>query len=158
MKPSTLILFCLAAIMPQTFHAQSTGKKVVAYVTSWTSVTPDPFVMTHINYAFGGVGSDGVSVYADGTSRMQQLVRLKNRNPNLKVLLSIGGWGRGNFSPMAGNETKRKTFAQACRAFCDRYNLDGIDIDWEFPGNNSSGETSPSNEKQNYTLLMRDLR
>lgn len=158
MKLSTLILFCLTLLMPQVLRAQSTEKKIVAYVTSWSSVTPDPFVMTHINYAFGGVGSDGVSVYADGTSRMQQLVRLKNRNPKLKVLLSIGGWGRGNFSPMAKDETKRKAFAQACRAFCDKYNLDGIDIDWEFPGNNSSGETSPSNEKQNYTLLMRDLR
>lgn len=158
MKLSTLILLCLTLLMPQVLRAQSTEKKIVAYVTSWSSVTPDPFVMTHINYAFGGVGSDGVSVYADGTSRMQQLVRLKNRNPKLKVLLSIGGWGRGNFSPMAKDETKRKAFAQACRAFCDRYNLDGIDIDWEFPGNNSSGETSPSNEKQNYTLLMRDLR
>ena len=158
MKPSTLILFCLTMLLPQALLAQSTEKKIVAYVTSWTSVTPDPFVMTHINYAFGGVGSDGKSVYADGTSRMQQLVRLKNRNPNLKVLLSIGGWGRGNFSPMAQDETKRKAFAQACRAFCNQYNLDGIDIDWEFPGNNSSGETSPSNEKQNYTLLMRDLR
>lgn len=158
MKLPALLLLCLTLLMPQVLRAQSTEKKIVAYVTSWSSVTPDPFVMTHINYAFGGVGSDGVSVYADGTSRMQQLVRLKNRNPKLKVLLSIGGWGRGNFSPMAKDETKRKAFAQACRAFCDRYNLDGIDIDWEFPDNNSSGETSPSNEKQNYTLLMRDLR
>lgn len=138
--------------------AQGTEKKIVAYVTSWTSVTPDPFVMTHINYAFGGVGGDGISVYADNTSRMQQIVRLKSRNPKLKVLLSIGGWGRGNFSSMANDETKRKTFAKACRTFCDKYNLDGIDIDWEFPGNNSSGETSPSGEKQNYNLLMRDLR
>ena len=158
MKPSFPILLCLAMIIPQTFRAQSTEKKIVAYVTSWSSVTPDPFVMTHINYAFGGVGGDGTSVYADGTSRMQQLVRLKSKNPKLKVLLSIGGWGRGNFSPMAKDEAKRKAFAQACRNFCDKYKLDGIDIDWEFPGNNSSGETSPSNEKQNYTLLMRDLR
>lgn len=137
---------------------QATQKKVVAYVTSWSSITPDPLVMTHINYAFGGVGNDGVSVYADGTSRMQQIVRLKSRNPNLKVLLSVGGWGRGNFSPMAKDQTKRKAFAKACRNFCDKYNLDGIDIDWEFPGNNSSGETSPSGEKQNFNLLMRDLR
>lgn len=143
---------------PLLTSAQGTEKVVVAYVTSWTSVMPDPFVMTHINYAFGGVGNDGTSVYADNTSRMQQIVRLKNRNPKLKVLLSIGGWGRGNFSSMAKDETKRKAFAKACRAFCDKYNLDGIDIDWEFPGNNSSGETSPSGEKQNYNLLMRDLR
>ena len=158
MKRLYLALLCLMLLSVHTLLAQDVGKKVVAYVTSWSSITPDPNVMTHINYAFGGVGSDGTSVYADGTSRMQQMVRLKSRNPKLKVLLSIGGWGRGNFSPMAKDETKRKAFAKACRTFCDKYNLDGIDIDWEFPGNNSSGETSPSGEKQNYTLLMRDLR
>ncbi|MBQ8455686.1 MAG: DUF5121 domain-containing protein [Bacteroidaceae bacterium] len=158
MKRLHLALLCLMLLSVHTLLAQDVGKKVVAYVTSWSSITPDPNVMTHINYAFGGVGSDGTSVYADGTSRMQQMVRLKSRNPKLKVLLSIGGWGRGNFSPMAKDETKRKAFAKACRTFCDKYNLDGIDIDWEFPGNNSSGETSPSGEKQNYTLLMRDLR
>ena len=158
MKPLSIILLCLALASPLASLAQGTEKKVVAYVTSWTSVMPDPFVMTHINYAFGGVGGDGVSVYADNTSRMQQIVRLKSRNPKLKVLLSVGGWGRGNFSSMAKDDTKRKAFAKACRAFCDKYNLDGIDIDWEFPGNNSSGETSPSGEKQNYNLLMRDLR
>ena len=159
MKKSTAFtLLCLALSAALTTRAQSTEKKIVAYVTSWTSVTPDPFVMTHINYAFGGVGSDGTSVYADNTSRMQQLIRLKSKNPKLKVLLSVGGWGRGNFTPMAKDEAKRKAFAQACRAFCDKYKLDGIDIDWEFPGNNSSNEASPSNEKQNFTLLMRDLR
>ena len=136
----------------------ATAKKIVGYVTSWTSVMPDPFTMTHINYAFGGVGNDYRSVYADNTSRMQKIIKLKEKNPELKVLLSVGGWGRGNFSPMAKNEDNRKAFAQACRNFCDRYHLDGIDIDWEFPGNNSSGESSPSNEKQNYNLLMRDLR
>ena len=153
------IIFVLLAVFALPLPAQQdTEKKIVAYVTSWTSITPDPMVMTHINYAFGGVGNDGKSVYADNVSRMQQLVRLKSKNPKLKVLLSIGGWGRGNFSPMAKDEEKRLAFAKACRTFCEKYNLDGIDIDWEFPGNNSSGETSPSDEKQNYTLLMRDLR
>ena len=116
MKPLSIILLCLALASPLASLAQGTEKKVVAYVTSWTSVMPDPFVMTHINYAFGGVGGDGVSVYADNTSRMQQIVRLKSRNPKLKVLLSVGGWGRGNFSSMAKDDTKRKAFAKACRA------------------------------------------
>lgn len=145
-------------LLPLCVIAQTSEKKIVAYVTSWSSVTPDPKVMTHINYAFGGVGSDGQSVYADNTTRMQKIVALKSRNPKLKVLLSIGGWGRGSFSPMAKDATKRKAFAKACKAFCDKYKLDGIDIDWEFPGNNSSGESSPSGEKQNFNLMMQDLR
>lgn len=151
-------LFLMAMLLPLCAIAQTSEKKIVAYVTSWSSVTPDPKVMTHINYAFGGVGGDGQSVYADNTTRMQQIVKLKSRNPKLKVLLSIGGWGRGNFSPMAKDAAKREAFAKSCRTFCEKYNLDGIDIDWEFPGNNSSGESSPSGEKQSYNLLMRDLR
>ena len=135
----------------------TTAKKVVAYVTSWSSVPVDANIMTHVNYAFGGIDNSG-RVYVDGKNRFQEIVALKEKNPSLKVLLSIGGWGRGNFTPIASDETKRKVFAKSCREFCDQYGIDGIDIDWEFPGNNSSGETSPSNEKQNYTLLMRDLR
>lgn len=154
------ITFCLlmlgwSAVSAQTETAET--KKVVAYVTYWSTITPDPQLMTHINYAFGGVGDDG-RVYVDGINRFRQMVRLKEQNPALKILLSIGGWGRGKFSPMAKDETSRKLFAQSCRTFCDQYGIDGIDIDWEFPGNNSSGEASPADEKQNYTLLMRDLR
>ena len=135
----------------------ATAKKVVAYVTSWSSVPVDAHVMTHINYAFGGIDSNG-RVFVDGQSRFREIVTLKEKNPSLKVLLSIGGWGRGNFTPVAADEAKRKAFAQSCREFCEQYGIDGIDIDWEFPGNNSSEETSPANEKNNYTLLMRDLR
>ena len=135
----------------------ATAKKVVAYVTSWSSVAVDANAMTHINYAFGGIDNNS-QVYVDGKNRFQEIVALKQKNPALKVLLSIGGWGRGNFSPIAADEAKRKTFAQSCRNFCDQNGIDGIDIDWEFPGNNSSGETSPAGEKNNYTLLMRDLR
>ena len=155
-----LVTFCLlilgwSAVSAQTEVAGT--KKVVAYVTSWSSVTPDPQLMTHINYAFGGVGDDS-RVFVEGESRFRQIVRLKAQNPSLKVLLSVGGWGRGKFTPMSNDETRRKLFAQSCRAFCDEYGIDGIDIDWEFPGNNSSGEASAADEKQNYTLLMRDLR
>ena len=134
-----------------------TAKKIVAYVTSWSSVPVDPNVMTHINYAFGGIDNNA-HVMVDGKNRFLEVVALKEKNPSLKVLLSIGGWGRGNFSPVAADEAKRKEFAKSCSEFCDQYGIDGIDIDWEFPGNNSSGESSPQNEKNNYTLLMRDLR
>lgn len=131
---------------------------VVAYVTSWSSIVPDPHTMTHINYAFGGVNSshDGISI--GGAGRLKMLVGLKKRNPALKVLVSIGGWGAGGFSPMAADSAKRAKFAADCRRVCTQYNLDGIDIDWEFPGNNSSKESSPADEKHNYSLLMRDIR
>ena len=126
------------------------GYVVVAYVTSWSSGLPDPTRMTHINYAFGGVNSARTGVSISNTSRLQNIVALKKKNPNLKVLLSIGGWGAGGFTPMSSDETKRKAFAKDCLRVCQQYNLDGIDLDWEFPSNNSSGESSPSNEKSTY--------
>lgn len=150
-------LYCANAVAQGGAGEATISKKVVAYVTSWSSITPDPNVMTHINYAFGGVGDD-YKVFGEGVSRMQAIVKLKQQNPDLKVLISVGGWGRGKFTPMTKSEEGRKTFAASCVKFCEDYGLDGIDIDWEFPGNNSSGEQSPTDEKQNYTLLMRDLR
>ena len=134
------------------------GKVVVAYVTSYTEVIPDPTKMTHINYAFGGVGNDFSSVYVDNPERFNTIVGLKQQNPKLRVLLSVGGWGKGNFSEMAASETYRKAFAQSCAEFCESNNLDGIDIDWEYPTSKAAGITASPDDRENFTLLMRELR
>ena len=148
----------LLLILLLSMTATAAQHVVVAYVTSWSSGLPDPTRMTHINYAFGGVNSARTGVSISNASRLQQIVALKRRNPELKVLLSIGGWGAGGFTPMTSDATKRMAFARDCLRVCQQYGLDGIDLDWEFPGNNSSGESSPAREKQNYSLLCRDLR
>ncbi len=136
----------------------STDKIVVSYVTSWSSHTVNPDYMTHINYAFGHVNGDFQSVRIDNTSRLQTVVALKKNAPHLKVMLSIGGWGSGNFSEMAADENNRKAFAASCKSTIDQYDLDGIDIDWEFPTSNSAGISSSPDDTKNYTLLMRDIR
>ena len=70
---------------------------VVAYVTSWSHVTPDPFVMTHINYAFGHVNDTFDGVRIDNPRRLKAMVDFKKVNPDLKVMLSVGGWGSKGF-------------------------------------------------------------
>ena len=131
---------------------------VVAYVTSWTQTIPDPTVMTHINYAFGHVNEtfDGVGI--DNPDRLRQIVALKKKAPELKVLLSVGGWGSGRFSEMAADSTLRRAFARDCRRVVDDYQLDGIDIDWEYPTQSSAAISSSPDDTKNFTLLMRDLR
>ena len=139
-------------------QAKNAEPVVVAYVTSWTQVVPDPNVMTHLNYAFGHVNDQFNGVRIDNEQRLRDLVSLKKKQPKLLVMLSIGGWGSGRFSEMAADENNRKAFAQDCYRVCKEYGLDGIDIDWEYPTQNSAGISSSLNDTENFTLLMRDLR
>lgn len=134
------------------------AKRIVGYVTSWSDIMPDPATMTNINYAFGHVRDSFDGVRIDNPSRLKDIVALKRKNKNLEVQLSVGGWGSGNFSEMAADSLKRKAFAADCRRIVDEYGLDGIDIDWEYPGSDAAGISSSSDDKGNYTLLMRDLR
>jgi len=134
------------------------GKVFVTYVTSWSTVIPDPFSMTHINYAFGHVSDNFKGVRIDNESRLKKITALKEKNPDLKVLLSIGGWGSGRFSEMAASSSFRESFAKDCKRVVDEFNLDGIDIDWEFPTSSDAGISSSPDDTKNYTLLMRDIR
>ena len=59
---------------------------------------------------------------------------------------------------MTSDETKRKAFAIDCRKVVDSFELDGIDIDWEYPTNSDAGISSSSIDTDNFTLLMRDIR
>ena len=131
---------------------------IVAYVTSWSRVMPDPQTMTHINYAFGHVTNTFDGVRIDNEERLKSIVELKKENPALKVMLSVGGWGSGRFSEMASDDRRRMAFAEDCRRVVEEFNLDGIDIDWEYPTSNAAGISASDDDTANFTLLMRDLR
>src|SRR5439155_26130630 len=88
--------------------------------------------LTHINYAFGKVSEDGDVIVDErnAPAHLSQLQALKAKNPKLKVILSIGGWGADNFSLAAFNATTRKRFAAGAIALIKRFALDGLDLDW----------------------------
>lgn len=131
---------------------------IVGYATYWDTAIPDPTLVTHINYAFAHIKKDFESLDIKTSSRLKKIVALKEKNPDLKVLLSIGGWGAGNFSEMAADETHRKNFCKNCLAAVEQYNLDGIDLDWEYPTSSSGGISSSPNDTKNFNLLLKDLR
>lgn len=137
---------------------QADDMVVVAYVTSWTHEVPDPTTMTHINYAFGHVDDTFDGVRIDNPERLRMIVGLKSKNPSLKVMLSIGGWGSGRFSEMASSEKNRESFVKDCRRVVTEFGLDGIDIDWEYPTQSMAGISSSPDDTRNFTFLMRDLR
>ena len=137
---------------------KSLDRVVVGYVTSWSDRMPNPQLVTHLNYAFGHVTTDFDSVLVDNPDRLRSIVALKESNPHIQVLLSVGGWGSGNFSEMAADEVRRQSFAHSCQKAIETYSLDGIDIDWEYPTSSAAGISSSPEDKHNFTLLMCDLR
>lgn len=133
-------------------------KIIVGYATYWDSRMPDPTLLTHINYAFAHIKDDFESLDIKTESRLARVVALKQQNPDLKVLLSVGGWGAGNFSEMAADAGHRKKFSENCLAAVKKYGLDGIDLDWEYPTSSSAGISSSPNDTKNFNLLLNDLR
>lgn len=162
------------ALYPNELYPAVDGRVVVSYVTYYGSAIPDVKYMTHINYAFAElVEEDGVyqSFKLKGKeSRFKQIVDLKKKKPSLKILLSFAGGTSddkytpenkfGGFSAMTKSDTDRKKFAQDCLDFCKKWGIDGIDIDWEFPGLSwyDDVEYDTSCDVENYTLLMKQLR
>ena len=137
---------------------------VVAYVFSQNNlIQPGEIAaqkLTRINYAFANV-RDGkvVNGFDADDKNLAALVALKQENPSLTVLVSIGGWlWSGNFSDVALTKESRKVFIQSAVEFVERYKLDGVDIDWEYPGQIGAGNHFRPVDKQNYTLLLKELR
>lgn len=132
---------------------------ILAYVTSSENAPlPDPSIVTHINYAFGSVSESFDGIIIQNENRLREISDLKKSNPSLKVLLSIGGWTSGRFSEMAADTKLRESFAQDCKRIVDQFNLDGIDLDWEYPTSSMAGISSSPEDTENFTLLMRDIR
>ena len=152
-------LFLFSAFYsPKLFAGENIDEPVVlAYVTSRGSL-PDPTYITHINYAFGRVNNDFNGITINNESRLMSITDLKKQKPSLKVLLSIGGWGSGRFSEMAADKTNRLAFAADCQRVVKEFNLDGIDMDWEYPSSSASGISATPEDIDNFTLLMRDIR
>jgi len=131
---------------------------IVGYVTYWDTTMPDTSMLTHINYAFAHIKSDFESLDIKGLSRFRKIVALKQADPTLKVMLSVGGWGAGNFSEMAADPAHRRNFCLNCLKAVEDHGLDGIDLDWEYPTSTMAGISASPQDTRNFTLLLKDLR
>lgn len=109
-----------------------------------------------INIAFAKVENNCV-VYDDHGTK-EEIVRLTAINPSLKFLISVGGWGAGNFSEAAYTDEARKTFAKTTLEWVNKLGLAGIDLDWEYPCDTGAGISGCKEDKQNFTLLLKELR
>ena len=87
----------------------------------------------------------------------QSMVDLAHREGTL-VNLSLGGWTLSEyFTFVAGDPEKRSRFAGECSRVCREFGFDGVDIDWEFPGDESRGCGRPD-DFVNFTLMCQEIR
>jgi chitinase len=152
-------LFVVALFFPGSCYSnipKQTEPVIVAYVVARGHQLADPTHIIHINYAFGEVDNfNGIKI--NNESRLTAISDLQQK-PSLNVLVSLGGWGKGDFSEMAANKTYRKAFVEDCKRVVDQFNLDGIDMDWEYPSSSEASISSSPEDMDNFTILMCEIR
>lgn len=136
-------------------------RRIIGYVAGSTPVLPSAAKkLTHINYAFAHV-SDGNEVILHDPEAPENIARLralKAVNPDLKIIVSVGGWGADGFSDSALTDASRKEFANSVVEFVQKHDLDGIDLDWEYPGQPGPGIKYRPEDKENFTLWLAAMR
>lgn len=99
--------------------------------------------LTHIMYAFLIPAEDGSIAYVPKTDKLRQMVEQAHLN-NTKVFIAVGGWSYQNmplapvFEVMAQSESGRAAFIANVMSFVKEYNLDGVELDWEYPQESSA--------------------
>lgn len=120
---------------------------------------------------------DGVADTADQAlaGNFNQLRKLKAAYPNIKILISLGGWTWSDyFSEAAATAENREKLVSSCLDLYIDGNLpvigaqggdgaaagifDGIDIDWEWPVTGGETANATPEDKENFIALMAEFR
>ncbi|MPY23174.1 glycosyl hydrolase family 18 protein [Shewanella sp. YLB-07] len=119
-------------------------------------------VAIHDPWAAVQMPQAGVSEFSDPyKGNFGQLMALKQAQPDLKILPSVGGWTLSDPFYFLGDKVKRDRFVASVKEFLQTWKFfDGVDIDWEFPGGNGANPNlgDPATDGQTYVLLMKELR
>lgn len=142
--------------------AQSNYKVIAYYTGNGETIKQYPVnKLTHIIYSFLKLQNDTLTFHNEGQRKtIEQLVELKRTYPQLKIMVSVGGWGGcAPCSDLFNSEAHRNTFAKTVVALFKQYNIDGLDLDWEYPAiEGYPGHKYDAKDKENFTLLVKRLR
>src|SRR5258705_1943822 len=159
------LFFALAMTVPSHFIKPKTKPVIIGYVGGFRGLIAtdsiDVWRLSHINYAFVDIKDNRAWLHNEATDtvNLRKLSELKKINPALKILISIGGWSWSkNFSDAVLTDTSTRNFALSAVSIVSKYNLDGIDIDWEYPGMIGDSNMYRPEDKEHYTILFKDLR
>ncbi|XP_022257375.1 oviduct-specific glycoprotein-like [Limulus polyphemus] len=155
-----------------TSQACASDLKLVCYYTNWAVYRPglakfspeniNPFLCTHLIYAFAGFGKDyelkPLDSYNDiEKGNYRKFVGLKKHNQDLKTMIAIGGWNEGSkrFSRLVRESSTREKFIHSVIRYLRQNRFDGLELDWEYPG---SRDGSSNGDRKGYALLIKELR
>ncbi|RAW00274.1 glycoside hydrolase family 18 protein [Pseudochryseolinea flava] len=155
------VLTCCAC-----FFAQAQYKKkitVIAYYSGGPEKVDSLAAekLTHIIFSFCHLKGNELAVDNSRDSvTIKKLVGLKKRNPDLKVILSLGGWGGcAPCSDVFSTSAARTQFAKSVLKLNQYFKSDGIDLDWEYPTiEGHPGHKYQAADKNNFTELVKILK
>ncbi|KAI8361166.1 glycosyl hydrolases family 18-domain-containing protein [Mortierella sp. GBAus27b] len=175
----TATVIAVASVVAVPVKRATDDKVVVGYWVPWSDVPVAALDMTkytHINYAFGMMTkatakpTDIKFNHTSDGANVKALVQRGNQY-GVPVLISIGGWtGSQTFSPAVATADSRKTFIENAMLFVrnntrpdgqtpNGYNMDGIDVDWEYPGRQGAEcNIYNSQDSANYLQFLKELR
>lgn len=139
-------------------NTDNTEKIALAYVIDYIPDIPDADIFSHLIYSFAYFNDDCDEIVIKYPEKLEALSRLKEQNPELKVILGLNSDTRPGFSEMAADKKKRKSYVKSIKKAIKTYNLDGVDLDWEFPTTEGGGHTASPEDDRNYVSLVKDLR
>jgi len=153
---SAILLGCSTTV-PTSGSLQSnpTGSsapfRAVGYVTPAADLDAIDFsALTHINYAFLIPRANGTTRPFSAPNHLRRLVSLAHAH-GVRVLIAVGGWGwDSQFETLAADPNLRAALAKRVAAFCGSFDLDGVDVDWEYPDAGTSAD--------HFTALISALR
>ncbi len=158
-----VFIFFFLSLEAQRPYPRDAAYKIIAYYTgSGEAIKQWPVSkLTHIIFSFLKIQNDTLTFHNEKQeTSLRQLVELKKEYPQLKIMVSVGGWSGCSFCSdlFAGNE-HRKTFAKTTVALFKKYGIDGLDLDWEYPAiEGYPGHKYDAADKNNFTELIKTLR
>ena len=139
-------------------HKNDSPIVIMGYYVPEKSYQPEQLPLnqlTHIIYSFTNI-IDGEMKFRDKKTgeKLKQLVTQRKKHPHLKVMIACGGWGADGFSDMAHTKENRDKFVKSVVDFNTEYELDGLDMDWEYPSIPAAG-TGARRQEEFYTVNER---
>jgi chitinase len=152
MKPAATSTPLASPTLAPTATPLPAAFRIIGYVTDWDVVVSQIQFdkLTHINYAFLIPNPDGTLGTVANEWKLKEVVKLAHAQ-GVNVLISVGGWGWDDeFEALAAEAQTRATFVKELAQFVETYELDGADIDWEYPGPEQSSA-------RNFVALVQEL-